>query len=292
MIDCHLRPSFGALRIQDLGILEVDAYISKRSHLNPKTVNNQLTLLGSMLNKARELKWLLNVPPIKKLKTPGTEDFRYLKTKDEIRKFLASAQVEGKAVYALYATAVFTGLRAGELAGLEKSDIDFSKRMISVRRSYEGPTKSGKLRYVPILDPLLPLLKEWALQIPAGPLFPNESGRLHQKSARVFQEVFHRVLDHAEFPKTEHRGSTRRCIVFHSLRHTFASHWIMDGGDLFKLQTILGHHSPTMTQKYAHLAPQAFSNDYQRFAGCLPTSMSDVIRFPSPQESSCSLSTN
>ena len=54
---------------------------------------------------------------------------------------------------------------------------------------------------------------------------------------------------------------------FHDLRHTFASQWVLKGGDLFKLQKILGHQSVQMTMRYAHLAPDAFREDYQRLNG-------------------------
>lgn len=42
----------------------------------------------------------------------------------------------------------------------------------------------------------------------------------------------------------------------HSLRHTFASHFMMAGGNILTLQKILGHQSLTMTMRYAHLAPE------------------------------------
>ena len=47
-------------------------------------------------------------------------------------------------------------------------------------------------------------------------------------------------------------------MTFHGFRHTFASHWVMNGGDLFKLQQIGGWKSHAMVQRYAHLAPHAF----------------------------------
>jgi len=84
------------------------------------------------------------------------------------------------------------------------------------------------------------------------------------KSDRAFQEVLHRVLVRAGFPKIERKGKTRHYISFHDFRHTFASHWMMSGGDIYKLKDMLGHKSVTMTERYSHLAPQAFAGDYGR----------------------------
>jgi len=59
-------------------------------------------------------------------------------------------------------------------------------------------------------------------------------------------------------------------ITFHALRHTFASHWMLKGGDIYRLQRILGHASIAMTQRYAHLAPAAFDQDHGRFGNFVP----------------------
>jgi site-specific recombinase XerD len=91
----------------------------------------------------------------------------------------------------------------------------------------------------------------------------------------IFQEVLHRVLVGAELPLVERGGKLKRYLHFHDLRHTFASHWVMKGGDLFKLQKILGHKTVQMTMRYAHLQPAAFREDYASFAvrGAEPASV-------------------
>ena len=51
---------------------------------------------------------------------------------------------------------------------------------------------------------------------------------------------------------------------YQATRHTFASHWVMDGGSIRKLSEILGHASVTTTERYAHLSPDAFGRgDYE-----------------------------
>lgn len=278
IIRAHLRPSFGALQLRRVGIEHVDAFVVARQHLNKKTVHNHLTLLISMLILARELGWLERVPKIKKPRVRVFDrDFRYLRTDDEVKRFLGAARAEEDAVLALYATAVYTGLREGELAGLRWDDVDFDRRLITVQRSYDGPTKGDDVRYVPILDVLLPVLRAWRLRNPLRVVFPSQSGEALTPSARVFQEVLKRVLARADFPKVERRGSLRPYIVFHDLRHTFASHWMMKGGDLFRLQKILGHKSIAMTQRYAHLAPAMFKDDHARFGAAVPRSDAEVL---------------
>lgn len=281
IIKCHLRPAFGPVQLRRLGVEQVDAFVVSHQHLDKKTVHNHLTLLISMLNLAHELGWIERVPKIKKPKVRIFDaDFRYLRTDDEVKRFLAAARDEGDVVFTLYATAVYTGMRAGELGGLTWDDVDLERRLITVQRSFDGPTKSGDVRYVPILDALLPVLRAWRLRNPLRFVFPSQTGTGLAPSARIFQEVLQRVLEKAGFEQVLRRGKPRACIVFHDLRHTFASHWVMNGGDLFKLQKILGHGTVQMTQRYAHLQPAVYREDYARLGGGAQTADAEVLPLP------------
>jgi integrase len=61
-------------------------------------------------------------------------------------------------------------------------------------------------------------------------------------------------------------------LRWHDLRHTFASHWVGNAGDIFRLSKVLGHSSVQITQaRYAHLAPEAFEQDYGRVSFVVPT---------------------
>ena len=194
-------------------------------------------------------------PRIRKPRIPlFSNDFNYLRTEEELNRFLDAALQEGEMVFTLYAAAIYTGMREGELAGLHWDDVDFEKRLITVQRSFLGPTKANDVRYVPILDPLLHILKMWRLRMPGQLVFQNRDGGMQQRSARIFQEVLKRVLKRANFPQVKRNGKYRGYVVFHDLRHTFSSHWVMNEGDIFKLQKILGHKSLAMTMRYAHLA--------------------------------------
>jgi integrase len=164
------------------------------------------------------------------------------------------------------------------------SEVDFEKRLIIVAHSWNGPPKNGEERPVPILDVLLPVLKEWKLQASSPFVFPNSEGGMFVPCARQFQETLHDVLERAGFPRIERHGKLRWYVRFHDLRHTFASHWMLNGGELFKLQQVLGHASPQMTMRYAHFAPAAFASDYARLGPALATEPAKIIPLVSAAE--------
>ena len=262
----HLLPAFGSKPLRGLSVEDIDRYKSDKCDLAPKTVANHLTLLKTMLRVAEEdLHWLLRAPTIRKPKVdPDDEvDPPWLETQEDIGRLLVAARQEADpevpltmVPFVMYATAVYTGMRAGELAGLRWSDVHFDKRFIHVRRSYGGKTKTrASRRDIPIQNALLPILEDWRSRCPAtenGLTFPNQAGRMHGPSASVFQEVLHRCLDRAGFVRPAD-GTRVHVIHFHSLRHTFASHWRINGGRLEELIRVLGHTSKAMTEHYANV---------------------------------------
>lgn len=268
----QLEEHFGRILLNDIAawVPAVDRYLAKKSRLSEKTLHNHLTLLISVLRMARSMRWVEQLPEIKKPKAVVDDDYSYLKNREEMTRFLEAAKEEGEMVFMLYLTAVCTGARAGELGGMEWADVDFTNRLITIRHSFAGPTKSNRKREVPILDALLPHLREWKLKHPGRLVFSNRDGGMLQPSGRIYQEALHRVLKRAGFPKVMRNGKLRHYIHFHDLRHSFASHWMLGSGDIFKLQKILGHRSQVMTQRYAHLDPNAYGGDYGRL-GQVPT---------------------
>jgi integrase len=278
IIRAHLRPAFGAMWLHEITTEHTDRFWAERAHRERQTIRNQLVLLGTMLRYAKALGWIAHVPKINlpKLGQVRSRKFRWLREPQEIKKLLVAARAEGEIVYALYATAIYTGMRQGELAALRWSDIDFGRRLITVARSFDTSTKNENTWHVPILDPLMPILLRWR-QLSVGKIvFPNQRGTLQSPSARIFNEVFHRVLARAEFGLADRRGKLRPPFTFHDLRHTFASHWVARGGDIFRLQKVLGHSSIELTERYAHLSADAFARDHGRLGGIEPVNEADV----------------
>ena len=119
----RLREFFGDDRaLIEIGVEDADAYVDEHDDLSPKTLANHITLLITMMNYAASFRepWIVRVPKFKKPKIIGLgRNYSYLRTQEEIERFLRAAREEGEAFYMLYLTAIATGMRAGELAGLE-----------------------------------------------------------------------------------------------------------------------------------------------------------------------------
>lgn len=271
-IKTHLKPVLTGVRLLDIDkacVLRAQKRAQGRG-VKTGTVRQILALLRAMLRLAVSYEWLHSAPQVR-LPAEAQHAYQWLRSEDEIRSFLASAARHPyRGLVPIYATAVYTGMRAGELFGLRWCDVDFARRLITVQRSYaQETTKTNRIRRVPILDPLVPLLRAWRDDNPRALLvFPNEVGKMQSLHPRVTKGIFASVLTAADIPRLKDRTEPK--LKFHDLRHTFASHWVHRGKDLYKLQRILGHTSVKLTQRYAHLAPDAFENDLDAFGDYLP----------------------
>jgi integrase len=154
---------------------------------------------------------------------------RYL-TPGEFKTMLSAAPEWMRAPLAF---AVFTGCRRGELLGLRWGDVNFQTRQIFLRE-----TKTGEIRFVPLNQPSLKVLNSLPRKKDDLVFSGVEAVRLSVETRRLFKRLG--IQD----------------ASFHSLRHTAASWLAMRGAPLYSVGAILGHKTPRMTQRYAHLSPE------------------------------------
>ncbi|MGA7741814.1 MAG: site-specific integrase [Polyangia bacterium] len=294
----HVKPFFGdtpLAAVTAARVLELRAKLQARTrtvgkgknaetrHLAARTINLTMALVRSILrfavsnghipasptDRIGRGKLMLAVDKSKLAPPIGTaEDVG--RVLEEIRKI--GEETHRPVLYGLFATLAYTGLRRGEACGLRWSDVDLQRHLITVRRSYEGRTKSGKDRLVPIPAALLPILQQHRLADPwKGELvFPNEEGGICYSKNSKPGKFLELALKRCGLPR----------IRVHDLRHVFASHFVMSGGDIFTLQRILGHSTPQITSDtYAHLSPAHLAGAADRVSFPVPAAPARVIPF-------------
>jgi integrase len=255
----NLTAAYGETRVVDVGRFQLARLRDDKlaAGLSKATVKLILAYSSRMWNWART-EGLIDVQnPVALVDKPSLAgqamDFNFLSA-DEADRLLAWSRENQPTEYPAYATALYTGLRMGELWGLRWADCDLDRGLLTIRRSYRMAPKSGKPRAVPINPALLPILRQWRNDCPASDealVFPTARGYMRQKDRDY---GFKAALEGAECHP----------IGFHGLRHSFASHFMMAGGNILSLQKLLGHSSVAVTMKYAHLAPDFMREEIGR----------------------------
>lgn len=262
----YLSPAFAETPLADISQAQMmDLRDRLALKLAAPTVNGIMACASAAFTYFVKRQWLAVNPchGLERVESPETA-FNWLHTKGDINRLLVACNGELREAVAI---TLATGLRIDELLHLQHDDIDIARRIITVHRGRQGTVKSGRLRQVPILDAILPLMREKALRRGGETLlFPGRRGK--PRYGDVLRDSLKRAMK---------RAGLEFHLRWHDLRHTFASHWMIDGGDIFKLSRILGHANMKQTMRYSHLAPQAFEGDYGRLAFQLPAPPATVI---------------
>jgi integrase len=236
------KKAFGNIPLRDLTQQRVEKFLTERTEsekLSPASRNRHLAMLSSLFNKGIEWEIAVENPArgIKKLREKGART-RFL-DQGEIDRLLKKSSDDLRPILVV---ALHTGMRRGEIFNLRWADVDLKNRVITVKES-----KSGKKRTIPIDDTLFSTLRGLSSRFTKGLVFPAPRSPKNGKEKVRYdvKRAFDNALTKAEIDD----------FRFHDLRHTFASHLVMNGVDVKTVQELLGHASLTMTMKYAHLAP-------------------------------------
>lgn len=179
-------------------------------------------------------------------------------SEDEMEKFLeippsdATLGIRDRAILEVFYA---TGIRVGELVGINLENLSLDEKMIRVRG------KGKKERLVPFGRKAAESLADYFRLRPA--LLKknlNESALfLNYQGARITSRSVQRLV-----AKYIRRAALRRKISPHSLRHSFASHLLSRGADLRVIQELLGHESLATTQKYTHVDLKQMLDVYRK----------------------------
>ena len=243
----QLRRYFAGVVVNTLRPVDINRYIAQRKAegVSPATVNRDLALLSAAINLAnRDWEWCLPNPVAgRKLREPEGR-IRWI-SRSEAAAMVQAARGIPRAPYLadFIVTALNTGCRAGELLGLEWRRVDLQEGLIHLEAHH---TKAAKRRSVPLNQTarraILSRARYRAEHCPASPwVFCRKNGQRLEWLHRSFR------LACARAGIEDFR--------IHDLRHTCAAWLVTAGVPLPEVRDLLGHASITMTERYAHLAP-------------------------------------
>ncbi len=208
--------------------------------LAPASVNRHLATLKKAFNLAvREWEWCQRNPVLSvSMERENNGRDRWLTVEEEGRLLAAC----GPWLRDLVQFALGTGMRMGEILSLSWRGVDLIRRTAMVFQS-----KNGERRTIPVNQTVLHILKE--------------RGTLRSlRTDVVFPSKTHTPLEGGHLRRA-FRVALKKAKIedfrFHDLRHTFATRLVQAGVELYKVQRLLGHKSPMMTQRYAHHYPES-----------------------------------
>jgi len=214
-------------------------YILKEKKASQAAMNQAYSALKFFYEKTLQREW--NGSKIPRSKTP--KKLPIVLSQDEVQRIFSSTRnlKHLTAFMIIYSG----GLRVGELVKLKVSDIDRERMSIRIRHG-----KGAKDRYTVLGERTLEVIQEyWHSCHPQDWLFPGEKTG-NYLSVSSIQRAFRGSLTRAGIPKH---------ASVHTLRHSFATHLLERGVDLYFIQRLLGHTSSKTTLVYIHVARRNIS---------------------------------
>jgi integrase len=243
----HLLPQFETKKLDTFSEIDIQRLKSRLAAKTPKTVNNVLTVLNTLLKTAVTWGVIERMPcVIGFLKTPqpsmGFHDV------EEFERLVESAQRLDPRTELIVLLGGEAGLRCGEMLALEWADVDLARSLLCVERSewkgHVSSPKGGTFRRVPLTRRLATALRQHRHLQGTRVLCRRDGQPVTQK---IVRELVKRASRRAHLT---HDG-------VHILRHTFCSHLSMRGAPARAIQELAGHQNLRTTERYLHLSPTA-----------------------------------
>lgn len=236
----HVQPCIGKLYMDEITSQHINGLFIAHSKIHkPASTNRMLNVLHRLFVCA--IDW--ETPGVKqnpaakirKLKENNQRD-RYL-SENELRSLWKVLDELESTVHAnLFKMLILTGARRNEAAECKWCDIDLIQKQWRIPNN-----KSGKVRYVPLSDYAVGLLKTIEKFAGCDYVFPNP------ETLKPYVNLFHAwdaIRKDAGIPD----------VRIHDLRHTHASYLVNNGTPIYEVKELLGHSNVATTQRYAHLS--------------------------------------
>jgi len=238
----HLKEFIGRRRLSQVSLLLIEKYkLARREVVSSGTVDREIACLKTMLQLAIDWEKLASFPLHKVVLAREENTRERVLTADEEDRLLAAAVPHLRPLIVL---ALDTGMRRGEILKLRREHVNFTTGMITIPAEN---SKSKKERRVPMSPAIFDMLRPFAFT--AGFIF----GNVHGESLKTVHEAFAGACARAKKDPEDVKDPGIVDLIFHDLRHTFATRYIASGGNVVILSKILGHSSVNLTYaRYCH----------------------------------------
>lgn len=282
LFDQQIKARFGNVKLNNISAQAASDFLSNlvANGMSANRANKVHTVLSTIFKMALKFHYVGSNPlnSVDWFKdNPGKTEFW---AKEESIQFLNWAFLHQNYRFALYQFAYETGMRISEIIALKKDCINLHDGLITVRRNWckitnqlLETTKTNKVRHIGMSVALKSTIQK-VLQSHEGVfLFVQKNG----------QPLTYTYVRN-NFKSDQARAGMGRRISIHTLRHTFASHFIMNGGSIYDLMKILGHSNYETTARYAHLAMDHVKSQAGRVSFMAPLTNTAPNTFPIMQE--------
>jgi integrase len=246
LLDGPYLKALGSRAIEEVDeqcVAELNARLKKAGNGSSSRRNHQI-VVRTVLRSAVQAGYLPAMPKLPKLPKLGKKEL-VIPSVSEVTKVIEAAKPHQRVALAL---AMFAGLRAGEIRGLRRMDVDLDGNTITVRqaicRGVADTPKSGHERVVPIAPALRPYLVE---ALSKGDANDRESLVAKHRHGEGWSES---GIGSA-LRRAQQRAGVRGWTL-HTLRHHFVTSLLRNGAGAHVVQKLAGHHSLAVTQRYAH----------------------------------------
>ena len=236
------RQPIAKAALADLSASMVREYRDSRLRIVAgSTVNRELNLLGHVIETARK-EWALPmrsnpVQEVRRPRNPPARD-RRLRPGEEARLLVACSTARGGFLLDCVHLAIETGMRQGEIVGLDWKDVDLERQVV---RLHAGATKNGHGRGVPLSRTAVSVLQRRGPAV--GNVFPGVT-------TEAVKQAFAKAAARAGMPD----------LHFHDLRHEAVSRLFERGFNVMEAAAVSGHRDLAMLRRYVHLEASALAS--------------------------------
>ena len=249
-----IGPCFGGKPLRQIAPLDLERLKKRMSDAGraARSVSYCLAVVRQVFNMARRLGLYDCEAPTSKVKKP-VEDNRRLKflSREEADCLLEALAERSTDTHDMALVSLHCGLRAGEVFALEWGDVDFDRGVLTIRGTSKKAgtkTKSGKTRAAIMTQAVKEMLVGRTRGDHHALVFPGRGG----KKIVQISDSFNRTVKALGF--NDGVKDDRQKVVFHTLRHTYASWLVESGVDLYTVKELMGHGVIAMTERYSHLS--------------------------------------